>query len=129
MLPGTHFYSWYSYSKNSRFIPGITVIPGIIYSSFQEPAPGCKVFGNSTWFEICSIALMYRMIYEKQWFGLSMKMKFQQVIIRLSVHTFLYISKKQPNSPLVWGPCGSTAAHRFQVAFISCWSNLFLSVA
>ena len=40
MLPGTHFYSWYSYYKNSRFIPGITVIPGIIYSSFQEPAPG-----------------------------------------------------------------------------------------
>ena len=39
MLPATHFYSWYSYSKNSRFIPGIIVIPGIIYSSFQEPAP------------------------------------------------------------------------------------------
>ena len=40
MLPGTQFYSWYSYSYNSRFIPGITVITGIIYSSFQEPAPG-----------------------------------------------------------------------------------------
>ena len=39
MLPGTHFYSSYSYSMNSRFIHGITVIPGIIYSSFQKPAP------------------------------------------------------------------------------------------
>ena len=43
MLPGTHFYSSYSYSKNSRFIPEITVIPGITYSSFQEPAPGLLV--------------------------------------------------------------------------------------
>ena len=43
MLPGTHFYFSYSYTKNSRFIPGITVIPGIIYFSFQEPAPGLYV--------------------------------------------------------------------------------------
>ena len=40
MLPGTHFYPWFSYSWNSRFIPGIIVIPGIVYPSFQEPAPG-----------------------------------------------------------------------------------------
>ena len=51
MLPGTHFYSWNSYSKNSKFIPGITVIPGIIYSSFQEPAPGLriKLSGFKSW--------------------------------------------------------------------------------
>ena len=47
MLPGTHFYSWYSYSWDSRFIPGITVIPSIIHSSFQEPAPG--LFCQDAW--------------------------------------------------------------------------------
>ena len=50
MLPGTNFYSWYSYSLNSRFIPGITVIPSIIYSSFKEPAPGEQhKFPGSEW--------------------------------------------------------------------------------
>ena len=39
MLPGTHFYPWFSYSWHRRFIPGIIVIPGIVYPSFQEPAP------------------------------------------------------------------------------------------